>query len=328
MKYRIAIVIPFFGELNCKGYFQLFLDSCAQNKFITWFLITNDRTTYNYPENVCVKYQSFEELRGFIQNQFDFPISLNTPYKLCDFKPAYGNIFKEMIRDYDWWGFGDIDLIWGNASHFITEELLENNEQLYSRGHLTISKNNEKMRLLYQDQGGKELYRKIFSEERSYAFDELHISGGFREIVARTGIQLYDELDFADIAKQNWFDVFSFELAQAQLKSKEKNIGRSIFCWSPERLERIYYQNRKLISKEFLYIHLQRRNLKVLANRQESFCIVPNSILDTPAKITPMCIWKMHLNYGNIQTAMLMIIKRIEYLDERIKNRIKMIPFK
>ena len=38
------------------------------------------------------------EIREKIQSKFDFKISLEEPYKLCDYKPAYGYIFEEFIR--------------------------------------------------------------------------------------------------------------------------------------------------------------------------------------------------------------------------------------
>lgn len=45
-----------------------------------------------------------------IQRIFDFPISLERPYKLCDYKPSYGEVFKDELAGYD---FGEIAiLIW------------------------------------------------------------------------------------------------------------------------------------------------------------------------------------------------------------------------
>jgi hypothetical protein len=36
---------------------------------------------------------------------------------------AYGEIFANELHEYDFWGFSDIDLIWGNIRNFYTEEL-------------------------------------------------------------------------------------------------------------------------------------------------------------------------------------------------------------
>ena len=44
---------------------------------------------------------------------------VNSPYKLCDYKPVYGLIFDEDLQDYDFWGHCDVDLIFGDIRKFI-----------------------------------------------------------------------------------------------------------------------------------------------------------------------------------------------------------------
>ena len=56
-----------------------------------------------------------------IQRIFDFPISLERPYKLCDYKPSYGEVFKDELAGYDFWGNCDIDLVWGNIKKNFTQ---------------------------------------------------------------------------------------------------------------------------------------------------------------------------------------------------------------
>lgn len=56
------------------------------------------------------------------------PVAIPNSYKLCDFKPTYGLIFSEYIAKYDFWGMGDIDVIYGNIRDFITEDVLNNND--------------------------------------------------------------------------------------------------------------------------------------------------------------------------------------------------------
>lgn len=55
-------------------------------------------------DNVKWYFKSFSELQELFQSKFDFPILLNTPYKLCDYKPAYGDIFSKYLGGYDFWG--------------------------------------------------------------------------------------------------------------------------------------------------------------------------------------------------------------------------------
>ena len=52
--YSIAYVVPFFGKFP-KG-FQFWLLSCKCNPSIDWLIFTDDKTPYDYPENVKVTY--------------------------------------------------------------------------------------------------------------------------------------------------------------------------------------------------------------------------------------------------------------------------------
>ena len=99
---KIALIVPYFGKFN--NYFPLFLISCKNNPNIDWIVFTDDKSKYPFPKNVKVHYTTFEQIRTRIQNIFDFTISLSTPYKLCDYRPAYGEVFAEELSEYDIWG--------------------------------------------------------------------------------------------------------------------------------------------------------------------------------------------------------------------------------
>ena len=72
------------------------------------------------PPNVAVQRCEFGDLAKRIWSLFDFEISLERPYKLCDFRPAFGEIFADELAGYDFWGHSDLDLIFGQ----IREHLL------------------------------------------------------------------------------------------------------------------------------------------------------------------------------------------------------------
>ena len=126
--YSIAYVVPYFGKFP-KG-FQFWLLSCKCNPSIDWLIFTDDKTPYDYPENVKVTYWTFDQMKKKAQAIYDFPIFLERPYKLCDFKPAYGEIFADELKDYDFWGHCDIDLVWGNIRNFIRMKFSVNMKKL------------------------------------------------------------------------------------------------------------------------------------------------------------------------------------------------------
>ena len=55
-------------------------------------------------------------------------INIQKPYKLCDFKPAYGKIFEDYLEAYDFWVHCDLDIRWGDIRKFIPEKVLEEKE--------------------------------------------------------------------------------------------------------------------------------------------------------------------------------------------------------
>lgn len=144
----ILLIIPYFGKFN--NFFPFFLESCKNNSSVNWLIVTDDRTKYNYPPNIKVIYMTFAQLKNKIEDCFPFKISLEKPYKLCDYKPAYGMIFNDEIQGYDFWGYCDNDLIFGDIRSFLTEEILRDREKVLSRGHLSLYRNNPRMNSFFQ----------------------------------------------------------------------------------------------------------------------------------------------------------------------------------
>ena len=98
----IAYFIPYFGKLPESV--NMWLLSCKMNPTINWVLVTDDKTQYDYPDNVKVVYCTYEDFKKKIQDNYDFTINIYKPWKLCEFKPAYGEIFADLLQGYDFWG--------------------------------------------------------------------------------------------------------------------------------------------------------------------------------------------------------------------------------
>ena len=106
----IRLVVPHFGPRP--SYFPLVVRSMARNPDVHWLLFT-DEPVPDAPPNLDVRLGAFEGLAKRIQAHFDFEISLQRPYKLCDFRPAFGEIFAEELAGHDFWGHSDHDVIFG-----------------------------------------------------------------------------------------------------------------------------------------------------------------------------------------------------------------------
>lgn len=121
---KACIVIDYFGKLP--EYFKFFLKSCEYNPTFNWLIHTDDTYEGDIPPNVCIKYVSWEDYIVHISNTLLINFKPAVAYKICDLKPALGYIWKEELKDFDYWGFGDIDLIYGDLSIYFTQHALKN----------------------------------------------------------------------------------------------------------------------------------------------------------------------------------------------------------
>lgn len=270
---KIIYIVPYFGHFP--DFFKMWLLSCQYNPTIDWMILTDDKTEFDYPPNVHVYYMSFEELKKHIQSKYDFPIGLSTPYRLCDYKVAYGDIFSEKITDYDFWGYCDIDMFWGDIRSFLTKERLEKFDRIGYLGHSTIYRNIPEINNLYKKQlEGEYIYKKIFqtSGNTNCYFDELYIG----KIFDQYGIKTCEDFIFADIMP--WSPKFMLSYAKDRDMAKNRN---RIFTWENGHLYSHSVIDGNIEKDEFMYIHFLKRDMtfpKEYAKCVE-FLIVPNRFL-------------------------------------------------
>ena len=265
--YRIAFIIPWIGKLP--PHFPVWLKTCSFNPTVDFLIFTDDTTDYPYPSNVKVHYLEFDELQAMFQKNFLFAISLNKPYKLCDFKPAYGEIFSDYLIGYDFWGHCDIDIFWGNIRKFVTFDVLKNYNRIYSHGHCCLYRNNKDINAWYRTlpHGPFQNYQDVFTSNESCCFDEwgAHRGGGMSLICQANNIPFYNEPDFADLnIRKGYFSFISH--------NKYTKKSKCIFSCSPDGL--FVVENNHPV-EEILYVHFQKRALKITSQLSEHFYLSP-----------------------------------------------------
>jgi len=176
-EHRIVFLITFLGSYP--WYFSYFLHSCRYNPTVD-FLIFSDNNYPNLvlPANVKMIPTSIEYIKEQAAISLGFEIALESGYKLCDFRPAYGHIFSDYIKNYDFWGYCDIDVIFGNIRSFMTDELLNEYDIISARhdyltGCFALYRNNPEMRELFKNSKD---YRKVFTNSRNFFFDETNFA--------------------------------------------------------------------------------------------------------------------------------------------------------
>jgi hypothetical protein len=143
---KILFLIPYFG--HWPTWFPFYLESCRWNPTIDWLFFTDCDPIPNPPENVrfvSFKYSDYQQL---ICDRLNINFNIDHPYKLCDIRPAYGYLHQEYLSGYDYFGFGDIDVIYGDIRSIYTESVLSHNtiSTVADRvsGHLFLIKNEER----------------------------------------------------------------------------------------------------------------------------------------------------------------------------------------
>lgn len=169
----IAVIICYFG--NLPWYFKFFAESCRHNPSIDFFLFTDVRNSeISLPKNLKEFPLNLAEFSKITSDKFDLDIHVKNGYKICDFRPSFGMIFEEWVKDYDFWGYGDLDVIYGDIRSFFTDELLETHNVLsvrteYVTGFFSLFRNDYHINRLFMESPD---YKRIFVEEKYLGFDE------------------------------------------------------------------------------------------------------------------------------------------------------------
>ena len=168
----IAILMPYFGKWPF--WVKLFIESCRKNSTIDWYFLSDCGELDNLPENVKYYEMSFKEYGRLVSSRLSIKFNPDNPYKICDVRPAFGFIHENLIEGYDFWGFGDLDLVYGDLRSLYTKEYLSKYD-LYSNhatrisGHLCLIRNTEKMRNVFREIPE---WEKKFSNPSHMALDE------------------------------------------------------------------------------------------------------------------------------------------------------------
>ncbi len=302
---KAAIINCYYGKFP--DYFQLWMESCRNMSHFDFFLFTDIEIDNKIiPQNVHVIIKNWEELLIKIQSKFDFKICIESPYKLTDFKVAYGYIFDEELKKYDYWGYCDVDMIFGDLERYLLPRFEENYEKIYRLGHLTLMKNNKKMRELFMQKGGGFSYKEVFSKKECYSFDE-HV--GLMSITLANGVNEYYIEEMADI---------SCRVSRITV-TRQKNYKYQLFYYEDGHVYRAYInENGSVKVDEFSYIHLQKRKMKTISD-SKNFYILGSGFLK-----------KKELGIPNRETIVSLseyISSDIEEIEKRQYYKLKIVQF-
>lgn len=312
----VVLILPYFGKFP--DIFPLFLKTAEKNPNINFLIISDSEENINYPKNVRILSQTFSEFKQLMEKQLGQTIALEKPYKLCDYKPIYGYVLSEQIKQYDYWGYCDCDLIWGDLYSFIEPLMEKKYDKIFASGHLTLYRNTQENNELFRTLDEGELFSKISKDNQIYWFDEDYKGkNNIHDLFLKSGKKVFTE----DFSVNFNIDTNCF---QRKMYSPENRTYIDIpyekeqYYWDAGKIYQVKEKDESLAITEYPYMHFQLRYMHGIqcALSEERFKIVPNRFLKCNKIPRTMKEWKSERkNYFGGQ--------RFIQLKRRIMRKIK-----
>lgn len=176
MKYKVAQIIPYFGKWP--EWIELYFYSCSRNPNIDFIFYTDCPLPKQQYPNTIFHQCSYQRYSQIVSNRLCIDYHCQKPYKLTDLKPFIGVIHEPELRNYDFWGMGDLDLIYGDLGIIVNEKNMNQYDVLTTHnyhiaGHCCFFRNTEYYRnLCFQIKDWKQ---KI-TNEKPLSIDEIDFS--------------------------------------------------------------------------------------------------------------------------------------------------------
>lgn len=183
---KIIVIGTYFGKWPV--WFPAFLLSCAKNDSIQWLFFTDcESPQVTYP-NIKFERMDLGQLNNLASKRLGIHIQKNA-WSQIDLKPAWGVIFEDYIKGFDFWGHCDTDMVWGDFRSFITEAILQDNDIVSCRkdflaGQFTLWRNESEVNALFR---AVPHYREIFQCSEWHSFEESIISLFLRTLIGKGG---------------------------------------------------------------------------------------------------------------------------------------------
>ena len=192
---RVAMILPWYGPKP--WYWPLF--EASAKRIGMDVIVVAEKGFRVSARNFRVVEMSLEEVRERAEKALGTGVNLMRGYKLCDLRPMYGLVFADILKDYDYWAYGDCDVIYGRKfNDFLAKAVDEDWDVATVRGKwlsgpFTMLKNDLKINKLFER--AKD-WRKMLSRTDNQWFDEL----GKDWFV----LQCFGGVPFEDLYKRDW----------------------------------------------------------------------------------------------------------------------------
>ena len=221
------------------AWINFFVESCKWNPDVCWRVYTDCGEPENRARNIEYVPISFADYKALARARLGIAFDPAHPYKLCDLRPALGFIHEQDIAGYPFFGYGDIDVIFGKISDFYGAEkfadldVISTHPERLSR-HFAVLRNTPDLRQAFERIPD---YRKTLEMPNQSGVDEDKFSRLFLTSAAQR--TLFVERYSTVLSTRGWHD-------------GTMNYPQRWF-WRNGRLT-----NERDGAREFLYLHFMR----------------------------------------------------------------------
>lgn len=172
-----ALVIPYFGEWP--NWFEYYLFSLEKNPKLTVYFFSDISIENIYiPQNAKFIFIPFKDYCQEVSKKLNIKFNPLNPYKLCDLKPFYPFIHRDILKSHDYVGWGDIDLIYGDLDIIFSQKKMLQYDiiSLYSSiisGPFTLIKNDPEIYINFFNIPN---WGNLLESPRIELFDEIKLS--------------------------------------------------------------------------------------------------------------------------------------------------------
>ena len=146
-EFSIAVIVTWFGPLP--SYFSAWLKSAEYNSSIDFYCFFDTNFSSNAP-NIHLIQTTMDNEIARISKALGEKITIHNSYKFCDLRPFFGIAYQDYIKDYAFWAYCDIDMVFGDLRSFLNNNVLSKFDRFYEYGYLSVFRNNYTMNHLLE----------------------------------------------------------------------------------------------------------------------------------------------------------------------------------
>jgi hypothetical protein len=176
----LVMLMPYFGQWP--EWTDLFLVSCAANKNVHWRFFTDCDPPGNRPANVEFRTMSVGAFTNAVSERLGFSFAHADPHKVSEVRPALGLLHEQEIADFEFFGYGDLDVVWGDIDGFYNPlraayDMISTHSNIVA-GHFSVFRNTHDMRRAFLETPG---YPDLLQLPRKTGFDEWNFAKVFKD---------------------------------------------------------------------------------------------------------------------------------------------------